>query len=257
MPGDTDCGSITRRYEAADRLVQSTDANGSWASYEYDAVGRIVRQTLTDPRARIGQRQSVTTWIYTGALLTGVDHPGQQERYTHDPTGRVTTKTVTLSPAGGKAVTSLAEYTYYRSGRLSGISLPVGSIVEYRRNGQGQVVALERHRIRTSWLRGLEAPEVIVKDLERDIVGLRSASYGNGVRARYQRSAHGFFRRNDAGPVRPDRRRSSRCGTCASGWTRRPRQRRHCRVRSGTGATRTPCSIIAICRTLRATCSCR
>ncbi|MBZ2210050.1 RHS repeat protein [Massilia sp. R798] len=42
MPGNTDRGPITRRYDAADRLVQSTDANGSWASYEYDAVGRIV-----------------------------------------------------------------------------------------------------------------------------------------------------------------------------------------------------------------------
>lgn len=178
-------------------LCKSTDANGSWASYEYDVAGRIVRQTLTDPRAPMGQRESVTTWTYTGALLTGIDHPGQQERYTHDAAGRVTTKTVTLSPAGGKAVTSLTEYAYDRSGRLSGISLPDGSMLEYRRNGQGQVVALERHRIRTSWLRGLQPAEVIVKDLERDIVGLRSATYGNGVHARYQRSAQGVLARVD------------------------------------------------------------
>ena len=194
---NTDRGTVTRRYDAADRLVQSTDANGSWASYEYDAAGRIVRQTLTDPRAPIGQRQSVTTWTYTGTLLTGIDHPSQQERYTHDAAGRVITKTVTLSPASGKAVTSLTEYAYDRSGRLSGISLPDGSMLEYRRNGQGQVIALERHRIRTSWLRGLQAPEIIVKDLERDLVGLRSASYGNGVRARYQRSAQGMLARVD------------------------------------------------------------
>jgi RHS repeat-associated protein len=194
---NADRGTVTRRYDAADRLVQSTDANGSWASYEYDVAGHVVRQTLTDPRAPMGQRQSVTTWTYTGTLLTGIDHPSQQERYTHDTAGRMTTKTVTLSPAGGKAVTSLTEYAYDRSGRLSGISLPDGSMLEYRRNGQGQVVALERHRIRTSWLRGLQAPEVIVKDLERDIVGLRSASYGNGVHARYQRSAQGVLAKID------------------------------------------------------------
>lgn len=194
---NADRGAVTRRYDAADRLVQSTDANGSWASYEYDLAGRIARQTLTDPRAPMGQRQSVTTWTYTGTLLTGIDHPGQQERYTHDAAGRVTTKTVTLSPVSGKAVTSLTEYAYDRSGQLSGISLPDGSMLEYRRNGQGQVIALDRHRIRTSWLRGLQAPEVIVKDLERDIVGLRSASYGNGVHARYQRSAQGVLARVD------------------------------------------------------------
>ena len=101
VPGDTDCGSINRHYDAADRLVQSTDANGNWASYEYDAAGRIVRQTLTDPRAPMGRRQSVTTWAYTGTLLTGINHPGQQERYTHHTAWRVTTKTVTLSPADG------------------------------------------------------------------------------------------------------------------------------------------------------------
>lgn len=194
---NADRGTVTRRYDAVDRLVQSTDANGSWASYEYDVAGRILRQTLTDPHAPIGQRQSVTTWTYTGTLLTSIDHPGQQERYTHDTAGRVTTKTVTLSPAGGKVVTSLTEYAYDPSGRLSGISLPDGSMLEYRRNGQGQIVALERHRIRTPWLRGLQPAEVIVKDLERDIVGLRSASYGNGVHARYQRSAQGVLARID------------------------------------------------------------
>lgn len=192
---NADRGTVTRRYDAADRLVQSTDANGSWASYEYDVAGRIVRQTLTDPRASVGQRQSVTTWTYTGTLLTGIDHPGQQERYTHDAAGRVTTKTVTLLPVGGKAITCLTEYVYDHSGQLSGISLPDGSILEYRRNGQGQVIALERHRIRTSWLRGLQSAEVIVKDLERDIVGLRSATYGNGVQARYQRSPEGLLAR--------------------------------------------------------------
>ncbi|WP_281911395.1 hypothetical protein [Massilia varians] len=109
----------------------------------------------------------------------------------------MTARTVTVSPPGSKAVTSLTEYAYDPSGRLSGMSLPDGSMLEYRRNGQGQVVSLERHRIRTSWLRWLQSPEVIVRDLERDIVGLRSAAYGNGVRARYQRSAQGVLARVD------------------------------------------------------------
>ncbi|QOY94465.1 DUF2235 domain-containing protein [Massilia sp. UMI-21] len=195
--GNADRGTVIRHYDAADRLVKSIDANGSWANYEYDVAGRIVRQTLTDPRAPMGQRNSVTSWTYTGALLTGIDHPGHQERYTHDAAGRIIARTVTLSPTGGKAVTSVTEYVYDRSGRLSGMSLPDGSMLDYRRNGQGQVVALERHRIRTPWLRWLQAPEVIVKDLERDIVGLRSATFGNGVRARYLRSAQGVLARVD------------------------------------------------------------
>jgi hypothetical protein len=39
----------------------------------------------------------------------------------------------------------------------------------YERNGQGQVVALKRSKVRTSWLQGLETPQVIVKDLPRTL----------------------------------------------------------------------------------------
>ena len=49
--GSTDRGAVTRRYNAADRLLHSTDAKISWAGYEYDVAGSIDRQTLTDPSA--------------------------------------------------------------------------------------------------------------------------------------------------------------------------------------------------------------
>lgn len=192
-----DRGALTRHYDAADRLVRSTDANGNFATYEYDLSGRIVRQTVTDSRATPSERQIVTRWTYTGDRLTGIDHPNQQERYTYDSEGRVSSKTVTITRDGGKPLITLTEYAYDSKGRLTGASLPDGSMLEYRRNGQGQVVALERNRIRTAWLRWLRPAEVIVKDLERDIVGLRSATYGNGVRARYHRSAEGVLARVD------------------------------------------------------------
>lgn len=192
-----DRGALTRHFDAADRLVRSKDANGNLATYEYDLSSRIVRQTLIDSRATPRERPIVTTWTYTGDRLTGIDHPDQQERYTHDSGGRVSSKTVTLTLVGGKPQSTLTEYVYDSNGRLSGTSLPDGSMLEYRRNAQGQVVALERHRIRTAWLRWLQPAEVIVKDLERDLVGLRSATFGNGVLARYHRSAEGVLGRVD------------------------------------------------------------
>ena len=182
----------------------------------------------------------------------------------------MTTKTVTLSPPGGKAITSLTEYAYGPSGRLSGIFLPDGSMLEYRRNGQGQVIALERHRIRTSWLRWLQSLEAIVKDLERDIVGLRAAAYGNEVRARYLCSAQGCWpgsatahrraRRWPSGwhwlclpcqaPRRPTQRR-------CTGRATNSRRRRHYRARLDMSAILGPCWIMVICGTPNATCSCR
>lgn len=226
-----DSGTLLRVFDPADRLVASKDANGNRAEYSYDVAGRIIKQTVLDARARTdAARGSVTTWRYDGLRLSAVDHPSQSERYTYDGKGRVESKTVTLILASGGAVSSRTEYGYDDMGRLASMSLPDGSVIEYRRNGQHQVVALERSRIRTSWLRWLLPPQVIVKNLERDIVGLRRADYGNGISARYHRSPQGVLARVEykaAGPARSSVRASrtvppggaARIATVSSGST--------------------------------------
>jgi hypothetical protein len=72
--------------------------------------------------------------------------------------------------------------------QLAGIGLPDGSTLAYRRNGQNQIVALERSPAASSWLRWLTPRQTIVRDLERDVVGLKRLTYGNGIEAFYQRS---------------------------------------------------------------------
>jgi RHS repeat-associated protein len=182
-----DTGRTDRSYDAANRMVASRDVLGNQARYEYDLQGRIVRQTITESRTKAAIE---TRWKYEGAYLVRLDHPQQSERYAYDTWGMRIAKTVTLhTPEGERSSTT--HYEHDARGQVQATSLPDGSRIEYRRNGQGQVVALYRERVQTPWLRWMLPRQVIVKDLQRDIVGIKSYETGNGIEALMQRSRDG------------------------------------------------------------------
>ncbi|MCS0581074.1 DUF2235 domain-containing protein [Massilia pinisoli] len=187
-----DSGVTTRRYDEANRLVAATDALGNVTEYRYDAAGRIVRQSVT---GKDGGRPLVTTWTYASRLLVAVDHPVQSERYTYDPEGRLLAKTVTLQREGAAPIVNTTRYQYDAAGQPSSVSLADGSLLQVRRDGLNQVVALERQRILTPWLRWLLPAEPLVQDIRRDQVDVSAFDYGNGIQARYQRSAAGALAR--------------------------------------------------------------
>jgi RHS repeat-associated protein len=182
----------TRRFDAADRIVASTDANGNQASYEYDVMGRIVSQRVTDA---VDGGTTTTTWRYEGTRLVAIDHPDQAERYSYDAQGRVNTKTVILTLADGRQLSSTTRFGYDDLGQLASISLPDGSTLGYKRNGQNQITALERCAVGDSWLRKLLPRQTIVRDIERDVVGIKHLTFGNGIEAYYQRSKEGSLAR--------------------------------------------------------------
>jgi RHS repeat-associated protein len=188
-----DSGTTTRCFDAADRLVASADANGNRSSYEYDVMGRIVQQRVID--AHNGGKSTLTAWRYEGTRLVAIDHPNQNERYSHDAQGRVITKTIILKLAGGGQVSNIMSYRYDAMGQLTGVTLPDGSSLEYRRNGQNQITALDRTPACTPWLCWLSPRQTIVRNVERDVVGLKRLTYGNGIEAHYQRSKEGSLAR--------------------------------------------------------------
>jgi len=188
-----DSGKTTRRFDAADRMVASLDANGNRASYEYDVMGRIVVQSVTDGSA--GGKTTVTTWRYEGSHLVAIEHPNQSERYGYDGQGRVSTRTVILGLASGAHINYTTRYRYDVLGQLAGISLPDGSSLDYRRNSQTQITAVERRPVSNSWPHWLLPRQTIVQDLERDVVGLKHITYGNGIEADYLRSKEGNLAR--------------------------------------------------------------
>ena len=192
----SDSGTTTRSYDAVGRLSASSDANGNRATYEYDVRGRIVRQTLFDSRTNDPAKKSVVTqWKYDGQRLVAVDHPEQSERYEHDERGRLVKRTVLLHRIGQSPAIFTMRYGYDGFGELQSASLPDGSTLDYRRDGQRQLVAIERTYLYANWLRRLLPSQTVVKNLERDIVGVKRITYGNGIEASYQRSSEGILAR--------------------------------------------------------------
>jgi YD repeat-containing protein len=86
-------------------------------------------------------------------------------------------------------------YEHDAQGQLMATSLPDGSVVRYVRNGQGQVVALQRSQVGTQWLKRFESAQVLLSEMERDAVGLKRYTAGNGVKAEFIRSREGALAR--------------------------------------------------------------
>ena len=198
-----DAGRTTRQFDVADRMVASVDAKANQGRYEYDLQGRVLEQTITD-----GVTGDIvqTRWVYRGRHLIALEHPSQSERYEYDARGLRTARIVRVKGPAGE-YSSVTRYAYDDDGALQSTSLPDGSSLHYQRNAQGQVVAITRAHVQTAWLRWAAPEQTIVRDLQRDIVGLQSYTAGNGIQAESLRSRQGVLARtvyrNTREPSRP------------------------------------------------------
>jgi RHS repeat-associated protein len=137
-------GGITRyTYDAASRMLTITDGRAiTFIANEYDATGKVVRQTLadsgvytfayetfgatiagtsvTDPRGNV-TRHRFTPLKYFGSA---VDAQGQSVRYTYDP---VTNKVVSARDS----LNRVTQYTYDAKGNVSSVVDPLGNTTLY------------------------------------------------------------------------------------------------------------------------------
>ncbi|MEW6416081.1 MAG: RHS repeat-associated core domain-containing protein [Pseudomonadota bacterium] len=182
-------GSVLRQYDAADQLVQQRTDKGDIQTYAYDLTGQCIRHTI-QPQA--GEVETIT-WRYEQRRLVEVSDPVQTERIRYNERGQPETRTVILKLANGAEATHVTRYSYTADGSLRSQSLPDGTRILYEHNGQGQVVAV--HQQTSPWTFFGWGKTTLVKDLERDLVGLRHVTYGNGIQGQWQRSREGVLAR--------------------------------------------------------------
>jgi RHS repeat-associated protein len=197
-----DSGLSTHRYDNANQLIQSQDAKGNRASYSYDLRGRVRHQTILDQATA---QEIVTQWHFEGDNLVLLEHNNQTDRYEYNGQGYLAAHRVQIKPdptsndSGAKPVELITRFAYQADGTLAFKTLPNGSLINYKRNEQGQVVELQLASTQSEWaqkyLGWLFPSRVIVADLHRDLVGLKSYSYGNQIQAQFIRSTEGRLAR--------------------------------------------------------------
>ncbi|MEV1005623.1 RHS repeat-associated core domain-containing protein [Nonomuraea sp. NPDC050202] len=134
---------VSYAYDAAGRLIKTTDPRGHATTVEYDALGNAVR--VTDPPAAPGQPagQWVSEYNELGEELAGIDPTGARTQATYDDLGRQITRTTLERKPTVAAYTTHLEYN--DAGDLTKVTVPGPGTktltTSYTVNAAGEVTA--------------------------------------------------------------------------------------------------------------------
>ncbi|RKP50393.1 RHS repeat protein, partial [Trinickia fusca] len=111
------------QYDAANRLIQTTDANGNTVIYSYDAANRLLQQRV-DPNGL----NLTTSYQYDakGQRITTTDPNGTVTQIRYDAKGQQVSQTV--DPGGLNLVT---QYSYDSRGKTLTVTSPTGIVTQY------------------------------------------------------------------------------------------------------------------------------
>ncbi|QZN79691.1 DUF6531 domain-containing protein [Stenotrophomonas sp. DR822] len=135
-----DSGNTTFTVDAAGNRKTRTDARGVTATYSYDALNRLVGIAYPDPNLDVGYHYDTAPAVcasderFAKGRLGQVLHANGSTVYCHDRFGQVTRKVQTIN-----GVASTLRYAYSKSGRLTALTYPDGSVADYARDAQGRI----------------------------------------------------------------------------------------------------------------------
>ncbi len=148
---------VVREYDSTGNLVSFRDPNNSTTTYKYDANGRLL--SVMDPllkyktmtRTKTGQIASTTnarkhimnyTYDFDGRLTdkspATATTPATKASYVRDANGNITKRTDSLTTASG-TTTSVTDYVYDTSNRITKITYPDGKVVDLEWFAGGQL----------------------------------------------------------------------------------------------------------------------
>ncbi|PCE23749.1 hypothetical protein BWP39_29150 [Paraburkholderia acidicola] len=119
----TPLSQTASQYDAANRLIQTTDANGNVVTYSYDAANRLLQRRV-DPNGL----NLTTTYQYDakGQQITSTDPNGTVTQVRYDAKGQQVSQTV--DPGGLNLVT---QYSYDGRGKTLTVTSPTGTVAQY------------------------------------------------------------------------------------------------------------------------------
>ncbi len=186
-----DSGLYTRRYDAADRVIEQRDADNNQIAFQYDHDGRLLLKTVKEKNDSLREETRFEYASQPPHRLIKISHPQQSEYFDYTDEGLLTKKTIDLTLASGKHVQTTTHYRYNQNQELIAQTLPDNSELRFERNTKGEVIAL--NHASQNVMQRFSSP--LVKNIQRDALGLSQLTYGNGIEAHWQRSPEGILAR--------------------------------------------------------------
>ncbi|WP_353075658.1 RHS repeat-associated core domain-containing protein [Stenotrophomonas sepilia] len=170
-----DSGASSYTVDAAGNRKTATDARGVTANYHYDALNRLIGIAYPDPNLDVGYSYDVAPAAcaaderFAKGRLGQVLHANGSTQYCHDRFGQVTRKVQTVN-----GVASTLRYAYSKSGRLTALTYPDGSVADYVRDTQGRISQI-------GLTRPGQARQIVVNNVTYAAFGPATGwTYGNG-----------------------------------------------------------------------------
>ncbi|MFB5206492.1 MULTISPECIES: RHS repeat-associated core domain-containing protein [Stenotrophomonas] len=170
-----DSGASSFTVDAAGNRKTATDARGVTATYHYDALNRLIGIAYPDPNLDVGYSYDVAPAAcaaderFAKGRLGQVLHANGSTQYCHDRFGQVTRKVQTVN-----GVASTLRYAYSKSGRLTALTYPDGSVADYVRDTQGRISQI-------GLTRPGQARQIVVNNVTYAAFGPATGwAYGNG-----------------------------------------------------------------------------
>ena len=170
-----DSGASSFTVDAAGNRKTATDARGVTATYHYDALNRLIGIAYPDPNLDVGYSYDVAPAAcaaderFAKGRLGQVLHANGSTQYCHDRFGQVTRKVQTLN-----GVASTLRYAYSKSGRLTALTYPDGSVADYVRDTLGRISQI-------GLTRPGQARQIVVNNVTYAAFGPATGwTYGNG-----------------------------------------------------------------------------
>jgi len=170
-----DSGASSFTVDAAGNRKTATDARGVTATYHYDALNRLIGIAYPDPNLDVGYSYDVAPTAcaaderFAKGRLGQVLHANGSTQYCHDRFGQVTRKVQTVN-----GVATTLRYAYSKSGRLTALTYPDGSVADYVRDTQGRISQI-------GLTRPGQARQIVVNNVTYAAFGPATGwTYGNG-----------------------------------------------------------------------------
>ncbi|MBT2117802.1 RHS repeat protein [Dyella sp. LX-66] len=138
-----DTGTTAYTYDAAGNVLTRLDANGNTRTFAYDALNRVTGVSFVDTTLNISysydEPNSVTGCASSVPIgrLTRILEGAVSTTYCYDARGNVVEK----RQAQGRA-TDTTRYTYTLAGRLSSMTTPGQTLVQYSRDLAGRITSV-------------------------------------------------------------------------------------------------------------------